>query len=67
MWTLTLNPVDLPQERTVEPQDAHWALQLGRSFGIFPPYFTPLSSEDSFAKGDIGGKVSALPRSGIYR
>lgn len=45
MWTLTLNAVDLPQGRTVEPEDAHQALQLGRSFvRFFSPqlvYFTP--------------------------
>lgn len=57
--TLALNPVDLPRERTVEPQDAHRALQLGRSFGIFPP-FTPLSGEDSLAKGDIRGKGECI-------
>lgn len=27
--------LDLPQGRTVEPEDAHQALQLGRSFGRF--------------------------------
>lgn len=27
--------LDLPQGRTVKPEDAHQALQLGRSFGRF--------------------------------
>lgn len=51
-----LDPMDLAQERTAQPQDAHRAHQLGRSFGISPPCFRPLSVEDPSAKEDIRGK-----------
>lgn len=45
MWTITLNPVDLPRGRTVEPQDAHYRrCSLG---GASPP---PLVSRHSRLK-----------------
>lgn len=55
MWTLTPNPVDLSQERTAT------RCALGATAWEELRYFPPVSrhsSEDSFANGDIGRKVS---------
>ncbi|KAG7517864.1 hypothetical protein JOB18_018387 [Solea senegalensis] len=58
-----LNPADLPQERTLQPQDARCEPQLGRSFGFSTRVSTPVLSEDSLAKGDTGPKGASTASS----